>query len=108
MSYDYTACKRFLECLFGFGALGKIKSYYKFASSKLRASLKGGNNASKSTAATGIRLYGDALKKRYQLPGNVLGLQWLNTNPQPIRNNIYISDNGREENNMIACLMWLK
>ncbi|GFU26097.1 hypothetical protein TNCV_5105511 [Trichonephila clavipes] len=25
MSYDYATCKRFLECLFGFGALDKIK-----------------------------------------------------------------------------------
>ncbi|GFW19426.1 hypothetical protein TNCV_1603201 [Trichonephila clavipes] len=34
MSYDYMACKRSLECLFSSGALGKIKSWYRFASSK--------------------------------------------------------------------------
>ncbi|GFU24508.1 hypothetical protein TNCV_2264671 [Trichonephila clavipes] len=36
MSYDYTACKRSLEYLFGLEALGKIKSWYKFASLELR------------------------------------------------------------------------
>ncbi|GFU55031.1 hypothetical protein TNCV_425391 [Trichonephila clavipes] len=36
MSYDYTACKRSLECLFGLDALGKIESWYKFATSELR------------------------------------------------------------------------
>ncbi|GFX88697.1 uncharacterized protein TNCV_4636181 [Trichonephila clavipes] len=33
MSYDYIACKSSLECLFGLDVLGKIKSYYRFASS---------------------------------------------------------------------------
>ncbi|GFX71151.1 uncharacterized protein TNCV_3649161 [Trichonephila clavipes] len=30
MSYDYTACKKSLECLFGLGALGKIKFFVRF------------------------------------------------------------------------------
>ncbi|GFT74025.1 hypothetical protein TNCV_3707611 [Trichonephila clavipes] len=61
MSYDYTACKRSLECLFGLGALGKIKSQYRFASSG--ACLWRGNWALKLFAVTGIHLYGAALKK---------------------------------------------
>ncbi|GFX83452.1 hypothetical protein TNCV_324011 [Trichonephila clavipes] len=36
MSYDYTASKISLECLFGLDVLGKIKSCYVFASSELR------------------------------------------------------------------------
>ncbi|GFX70009.1 uncharacterized protein TNCV_340361 [Trichonephila clavipes] len=30
MSYDYTACKRSLECLFGLGAFGKVKIFVQF------------------------------------------------------------------------------
>ncbi|GFY07827.1 hypothetical protein TNCV_4287631 [Trichonephila clavipes] len=36
MSYDYTACKRSLKCLFDLDVLGKILSWYRFASSELR------------------------------------------------------------------------
>ncbi|GFT32069.1 hypothetical protein TNCV_3468861 [Trichonephila clavipes] len=51
-SYDYTAYKRSLECLFGLGVLGKSG-----------VSLCGGNWASKLPAVIGIRLYGAALKR---------------------------------------------
>ncbi|GFV98397.1 hypothetical protein TNCV_623561 [Trichonephila clavipes] len=49
MSYDYTACKRSLECLFGLGALGKIESYYRFASLELRCLPLGGKLCVKIT-----------------------------------------------------------
>ncbi|GFU75009.1 hypothetical protein TNCV_3752601 [Trichonephila clavipes] len=80
MLYDYTACKRSLECLFDLGALGKSKSLYRFASSELR---KRGVKITSGDWYPPLR-YGT--KKSYQLTGHVLGLQWLNTNPQPIRN----------------------
>ncbi|GFX35922.1 hypothetical protein TNCV_4214441 [Trichonephila clavipes] len=42
MSYDYTACKRFLECLFALDALDKIKSWCRFTSSELMCLPLGG------------------------------------------------------------------
>ncbi|GFW82768.1 uncharacterized protein TNCV_3493381 [Trichonephila clavipes] len=55
MSYDYTARKRSLECLFGLSALDKIKSLYRFASSELRCLPLGRKLGVKLLAAIGIR-----------------------------------------------------
>ncbi|GFS74443.1 hypothetical protein TNCV_784801 [Trichonephila clavipes] len=55
MSYDYTACKSSLECLFDLGALGKMKllSLVSHRQSSV-ASLMGGNWTSKVLTAIGI------------------------------------------------------
>ncbi|GFV21866.1 hypothetical protein TNCV_4525531 [Trichonephila clavipes] len=55
MSYDYTACKRSLECLFGLGALGKIKKPSAVSHRQsLGATLWGKNWVPKLTVVIGI------------------------------------------------------
>ncbi|GFS64371.1 hypothetical protein TNCV_3955561 [Trichonephila clavipes] len=71
MSYDYAACKRCSDCLFGLGALGKTKllrsvSHLQGSS----ASLWRGNWASKLLAVIGIPPMWCHIKKIYQLLGN--------------------------------------
>ncbi|GFY24224.1 hypothetical protein TNCV_1012751 [Trichonephila clavipes] len=75
MSYDYTACKRSLECLFGLGALGKINSKYRFTSSKLRCLPLGRKLVVKTTCSDWYPPVWSRTKKRHQLPGNVLSVQ---------------------------------
>ncbi|GFW17571.1 transposable element Tcb1 transposase [Trichonephila clavipes] len=64
MSYDYTACKRSLECLFGLSALGKIKNPIADSHRQsLGASLWEGNCASKLLAVIGITYMWSHAKK---------------------------------------------
>ncbi|GFU16809.1 hypothetical protein TNCV_923121 [Trichonephila clavipes] len=76
MSYDHTTCKRSQECLFGLGALGKINFEYRFASSELMCLPLGGKLGVKITCGDWYPLTRCLTKKRYQLQGNILGLQW--------------------------------
>ncbi|GFT26630.1 hypothetical protein TNCV_3604401 [Trichonephila clavipes] len=75
MLYGYVACTRSFECLFGLGALGEIEFpravlYHQ----RSGAYLRGGNWASKWLVVIGIPPIWCCTKKRYHLPGNVLGL----------------------------------
>ncbi|GFW70903.1 phosphatidylinositol-glycan biosynthesis class F protein [Trichonephila clavipes] len=77
MSYDYTPCKRSLECLFGLSVLGKMKSWYRFASSELRCLPLERKLGLKMTCGNWYPPIWCHTKKRYQLPGNILVLQWF-------------------------------
>ncbi|GFX20302.1 hypothetical protein TNCV_1438611 [Trichonephila clavipes] len=58
------------------GVLGKIKSLYRFASSELRRLPLGKKLGVKITRGDWYPPIWCRTKKRYQLSGNVLGLQW--------------------------------
>ncbi|GFX07762.1 hypothetical protein TNCV_4160311 [Trichonephila clavipes] len=67
MSYHYTACKRSLECLLGWGALGNFKS----STASLRQSSSGSSQLPSSGMKLGVKFtdgdwcppYGAALKR---------------------------------------------
>ncbi|GFX57958.1 hypothetical protein TNCV_3069251 [Trichonephila clavipes] len=71
-----TACKRYLECLFGLGAFEKIISKYRFASSELKCLPLGRKLGVKITCGDWYPPIWCRSEKRYQLLENVLGLQW--------------------------------
>ncbi|GFU91460.1 hypothetical protein TNCV_2542281 [Trichonephila clavipes] len=76
MSYDYVACKISLKCLFGLGALGKIKFLSRFRIVRAQVPSSGGENRrSKLFAPISIPPVWCRTKKRYQLPGHVLRQQ---------------------------------
>ncbi|GFU49167.1 uncharacterized protein TNCV_2674701 [Trichonephila clavipes] len=76
MSYDYVACKRFLDWLFGLGVLGKVKISSMFSHHHSSgASLWTGNWVSKFPKPIGVLPMWCRTKNKYQLPGNVLDLQ---------------------------------
>ncbi|GFV59716.1 hypothetical protein TNCV_1907871 [Trichonephila clavipes] len=64
--HDYAACKRSLECLFGLGALSKLK-FQSMDSHRQSSggSLWGGNWVSKLPSAIGVPPIGCRIKKRY-------------------------------------------
>ncbi|GFX11626.1 hypothetical protein TNCV_5142011 [Trichonephila clavipes] len=69
MSHDYAACKIPFQCLFGLDA--KILSTVSHHQSPLARKL-----GAKITCGDCYPPIGCHTKKRYQLSGNVLGLQW--------------------------------
>ncbi|GFX96412.1 hypothetical protein TNCV_2055291 [Trichonephila clavipes] len=65
MPYDFAACQRSLECMFGLGALGKIKFPMQFyiVRAQIPPSVEDtGRQNYNVCAAIGIHLYGAALK----------------------------------------------
>ncbi|GFW34800.1 kelch domain-containing protein 3 [Trichonephila clavipes] len=70
MSYDYIACRRSLECLFGLGALIQIKSLYRFLSSEFNCLPSREKLSIKITCGDWYPPIWCCTKKRYQLPGN--------------------------------------
>ncbi|GFS90983.1 hypothetical protein TNCV_2119831 [Trichonephila clavipes] len=76
MLYDYTAFKRSLECLFGLGALGKINPSTGSHHQELMCHPLGMKLDVKTTCGDWYTPIWFRTKKRYQIPGNVLGLHW--------------------------------
>ncbi|GFU94124.1 hypothetical protein TNCV_966941 [Trichonephila clavipes] len=65
MSHDYAACKRSLECLFGFGAHGKIKFLLRFRIVRAQVTSSDEETLHRDYLRLSVyRLHGAALKKR--------------------------------------------
>ncbi|GFW94908.1 hypothetical protein TNCV_3397871 [Trichonephila clavipes] len=116
MSYDYVACKRSLECLLSFDALEKIKFLEQVRIVRAQVPPSGGQNYLRQLVSPTWC----CTKKRYQLLGNVLGLQcdeahfWLNVyvnkqnchirseaNPQ-----VYVETPLHPEKLTVWCALW--
>ncbi|GFS90094.1 hypothetical protein TNCV_507751 [Trichonephila clavipes] len=89
--------KRFLECLFRLGALGKIKSLSRFASSELRCLSLGRKLEVKITCGEWYPPIWYRTEKTYELSRNVLDLQCcellgIENGSQQRENSVYFTD----------------
>ncbi|GFW32902.1 hypothetical protein TNCV_1774681 [Trichonephila clavipes] len=80
--YDYVACKRYLECLFGLGALDKIKFLEQARMVRAQVPPSVGKLSIKITCGNWYRLYGAALKSDTSSWDMYLVCNGKYTNPQ--------------------------